>query len=472
MSFLPLKSFFPTSDELLHQDLPTLGKVLLTHLKSYKGLNTVYQHAGLNRGYFRAMLENRSIGLGTLPREPEYQSRQPEVTKRMMEAWSWLERQGLLIHNDEQVADWFIISSDGEKYLDQDKLPTSPLSNLARTSKLSLGAPRAFLSYSWDGPAHHQWVRNFAERIQGESGVEVTFDQWHLQPGTDKLHFMERGVSEADFVIVVCTPKYAERANQRSGGVGYESMVITAELAEHIATNKFIPVLRTGTWTSAIPNYLKSRFGVDLNGEPYDEQEYVKLLRALHREPIEPPPIGKKPDFSQETKSKTEHNSAKITNAQPPLSAHSDLARIFIRTRPGERSGDVRTVKASAVIENVSAKRKIADYVCTMSIPRACLTHMSAVILGEVRQEAPSNRRVFRVSSSDPGRPAIIFQGDKVPLFALDLGVDQLKLTGTYLAGDYEGTLVERVIVDAVVEGELIHDERTVADIFENPQQG
>jgi hypothetical protein len=181
---------------------------------------------------------------------------------------------------------------------------------------------------------------------------------------------------------------------------------------------------------------------------------------------------GERPDFSQETKSKSEHHSAKITNPQPPLLARNDLGRIFIRTRPGERSGDVRTVKVSAVIENVSAKRKITDYVCAISVPRASLTHTSAVIWGEVPQEIPSNKRIFRVSSSDPGRPTIIFQGDKVPLFALDLGVDQLKMTGTYLAGDYEGTLAEKIIVDAVVEGELLHAERTVADIFENPQQG
>jgi len=50
--------------------------------------------------------------------------------------------------------------------------------------------------------------------------------------------------------------------------------------------------------------------------------------------------------------------------------------------------------------------------------------------------------------------------------------VDQLKMTGTYLAGDYEGTVAENVTVDAVVEGELLHAERTVAEIFENPQQG
>ncbi len=78
------------------------------------------------------MLENRSIGLGPLPKEPEYQARQPEVTTRMMEVWNWLERQGLLIHNDEQVADWFNISSDGERYLDENQLP--PLSNSTKVT--------------------------------------------------------------------------------------------------------------------------------------------------------------------------------------------------------------------------------------------------------------------------------------------------------------------------------------------------
>jgi hypothetical protein len=117
MPFRALKSFFSTADELLRQDLPTLGAVLLTHLQSYEGLNTVYQHAGLNRGYFRAMLENRNVGLGPLPKEAEYGIRQPEVTKRMMEAWNWLERRGVLIRNDEQTADWYIISSDGERLL-------------------------------------------------------------------------------------------------------------------------------------------------------------------------------------------------------------------------------------------------------------------------------------------------------------------------------------------------------------------
>lgn len=99
MAFRPLKSFIPTADEVLSLDLPTLGGILLMHLKSYEGLNTVYQRAGLNRGYFLAMLENRNVGLGPLPKEPEYGAPQPEVTKAMMEAWNWLERQANMSRN-------------------------------------------------------------------------------------------------------------------------------------------------------------------------------------------------------------------------------------------------------------------------------------------------------------------------------------------------------------------------------------
>ena len=55
---------------------------------------------------------------------------------------------------------------------------------------------------------------------------------------------MEQGIENSDFVIVICTPTYAERANSRDGGVGYESMVITSAFASRFRTPKFIPVLR------------------------------------------------------------------------------------------------------------------------------------------------------------------------------------------------------------------------------------
>lgn len=115
----PLKSFLQTADDVVNSDLPTLATILLVHLKSYEGLNTVYQYAGISRKNFLAMLENQNVGLGPLPKEPEYGARQLEVTQAMMEAFNWLEREGHLIRNPQQPLDWFTISRSGEKLLQQ-----------------------------------------------------------------------------------------------------------------------------------------------------------------------------------------------------------------------------------------------------------------------------------------------------------------------------------------------------------------
>lgn len=120
MTLRPLKTLFPTADDIVNCDLPTLGGTLLVHLKSYEGLNTVYQHAGLNRKYFQAMLENHNVGLGPLPNQTEYGPRQPEVTRAMLEGFNWLVREGHLISNPQQPSgDWFTISRSGDKLLQQ-----------------------------------------------------------------------------------------------------------------------------------------------------------------------------------------------------------------------------------------------------------------------------------------------------------------------------------------------------------------
>jgi hypothetical protein len=164
-------------------------------------------------------------------------------------------------------------------------------------TQLPVPPPQAFLSYAWESDSHANWVLNLATKLQ-ESGVRIILDQWDLPYGSDRFYFMERGIDKSNFVIVICTPTYAQRANSREGGVGYETRVINGEFAKKIEFRKFIPVLRSGDWDSSAPIYLKSVYGADLRDEPYSQLQYEKLVRALHSEPVQPPPVGPKPAFS------------------------------------------------------------------------------------------------------------------------------------------------------------------------------
>jgi hypothetical protein len=209
--------------------------------------------------------------------------------------WTRLVNEGHLV--DLSGQGFHKVSVEGHEFLAQGDKPTTVAARPIGSATVAV-APRAFISYSWDGADHQAWVSEFAQRLQGESGVEIIFDQWSLQPGGDKQHFMEQAVTAQDFVIIVCTENYANRANNREGGVGFETMVITAEMADDLRSKKFIPVLRQGTFRTSLPTYIKTKMGVDLSGTPYREDEYERLIRVLHGEPMQGPPLGTKPDFS------------------------------------------------------------------------------------------------------------------------------------------------------------------------------
>lgn len=162
----------------------------------------------------------------------------------------------------------------------------------------SPGAPTAFISYSWDSTEHKAWVLQLAQRLRTAGGIAIILDQWDLQLGSDRTRFMESSIRESDFVLLICTPTYAAKGNARTGGAGYQAMIITGQLALQITQNKFIPVLRQGEWDdSAVPIWLQSKVGVDLRGDPYDETQYDLLLRAIHQAQAKAPPVGPKPVF-------------------------------------------------------------------------------------------------------------------------------------------------------------------------------
>jgi TIR domain len=207
--------------------------------------------------------------------------------------WTRLVNDGFLV--DPRGSAFFQVSDEGRAASETGPLPHASREGINNKAD---GAPSAFISYSWDSDDHKHWVRQLAEKLRAQ-GVNVILDQWHLKIGGDRTNFMESSIKTSDFVVIVCTPVYAKKANSRGGGVGYEAMVITSQLAQDILQLKFIPVLRSGEWTdSAVPVWLGSKIGVDLRGDPYNQKEYDFLLRTLHNAHDPAPPIGQRPVFS------------------------------------------------------------------------------------------------------------------------------------------------------------------------------
>lgn len=156
--------------------------------------------------------------------------------------------------------------------------------------------PTAFTTYSWDDEDHKAWVKGLATRLR-EDGVDVVLDIWAVSPGGQLPEFMERGINDNEFVLVICTPGYKERSDGRRGGVGYEGHIITSEIFARGNHEKFIPILRRGTWgdggpTDAAPTWIRGKRYIDLSGDPYSEEEYAELVGTLLGMRETAPPIG------------------------------------------------------------------------------------------------------------------------------------------------------------------------------------
>lgn len=150
---------------------------------------------------------------------------------------------------------------------------------------------KVFITYSWEDNAHKEWAKHLADDLLAQ-GIDATIDQYDLNPGDRIPLFMEKSITGAVYVLVICTPKYKEKADDRLGGVGYESHLMSGELYTKKSERKYIPILRRGTIDDAIPSFLSGVLAIDLS-EGLEESEYssnfndlTALLKGEKKKPV------------------------------------------------------------------------------------------------------------------------------------------------------------------------------------------
>jgi len=160
---------------------------------------------------------------------------------------------------------------------------------------------KVFISYSWDNAEHQEWVLSLAEDLIAKYGIEVILDQFELSAGRDLTYFMEESIEKADKVLIILTPNYKIKAEDRTNGVGYETSMITQEIFDSPITKiKFLPVLRIGNSKTSSPKFLKSKVYHDMVDNNLYVNKLYELSRIIYDKSIkEKPELGKIPDFSE-----------------------------------------------------------------------------------------------------------------------------------------------------------------------------
>ena len=86
-----------------------------------------------------------------------------------------------------------------------------------------------------------------------------------------------------------------EKANAGAGGVGYEKMIVTADLLKTIDSNKVIPLIRQ-SGTHAVPTFLRTKLFLDFSRPDQFEFSFDELIRTLHNSPLfEKPAVANNP---------------------------------------------------------------------------------------------------------------------------------------------------------------------------------
>ncbi|MCE9935837.1 toll/interleukin-1 receptor domain-containing protein [Aeromonas salmonicida] len=140
---------------------------------------------------------------------------------------------------------------------------------------------KIFISYSWDNEVHKQWTLNLANQLEEYSELHITLDQYDLDSFSDKNHFMESGVFDNDYVILIITPEYVIKSNSRSGGVGIETKLASSRHWEEslaLGSSKIIPLLRHGT---ELYNYIKEKFYIDFRDDEKFYASFEQLIKNI-----------------------------------------------------------------------------------------------------------------------------------------------------------------------------------------------
>ena len=206
--------------------------------------------------------------------------------------------------------------------------------------------PRVFISYSHDSPEHADKVLEFANKLRSE-GIDAILDQYEPWPEKGWPQWMLQQVSEADFVLMICTEMYYKGVMEKLApgekrGIKYEWNLINNHFYKAGSVNKrFLPVLMEKTCVEWIPDPFQAMpwFCV------VTDEGYEDLYRRLTGQQT-----TKKPDLGK-LKS--------LGERKPKTNFFADTSG---DVHEGEEMKNSRSVKKGGISEEIMSMREKLHY--------------------------------------------------------------------------------------------------------------
>lgn len=166
-------------------------------------------------------------------------------------------------------------------------------------------APKVFVSYAHDDTAHKCQVLDFATFLR-QHGVEAVLDTWAADVRQDWYAWAIKEMTEADYVIVVASPRYRELGDGMGPAELHKGIQSEAALLrEHVYADrtrwlpKVLPVLLPGHDLSEIPLFLQPSTASRYHVRSCTPEGAEELLRVILRHPVVAPPVSPhRPTFS------------------------------------------------------------------------------------------------------------------------------------------------------------------------------
>lgn len=152
---------------------------------------------------------------------------------------------------------------------------------------------RIFISYSWDSVEHQDWVLNLVRRLRAE-GYDANYDRGITTNTVNLNQMMVEHMRDDDYIIIILTEKYADKANGFIGGVGFETILSMPIIQQNL--EKLIIILRQpALHQKAIPFHLQGINYIDFSDDHDFSEKFEELMYRIQKVPMfELGPIGEK----------------------------------------------------------------------------------------------------------------------------------------------------------------------------------